>query len=607
MVVSPGNAMSFSAFEQKKNDDFGGQGARSLLTGDRYFELDRRASYYECTQHDMKFWDFDGRPISPKTMQPLIGHEQMNFVPLRMRRPSVPQRLGKVIVNSFTNLLFGENRFPTLRVEGDELSQDWHQTVARIGKLADKMIQARNRGGSAGTVGVSASFVNGLPRFEVHQAKNLFVHSWFDRTDLVPEHVSEVYLHSKTQWDGREFAKVWYWFRRDWTPEADVVFEDVLFRPDEKEITWIVDQDRTTFHGDGRCHLEWIQNIPTDEIDGLPDYDGLYENFDSIDLLMSVITKGAILNLDPTVKMKVDLDEWTHRELKKGSDHTLFVGKDGDADYLELSGQSIEAGLKLVDAKRKYIFETAECVVPNPDEVAAQGVSSVAIKAMFAPMLAKADILRTQYGSGVERILCNLEASARNQSSISVQVPDPNGVPDPVTGLVPMIEAEQVVNLPPKLVENPIIDPLTQQPSGEVEMISQPRQLGPGGELLTQWPPYFLPTPQDQAQMTQSLSTATGGKAFLSQETATEQMARAYGVEPSEEWKRVQEEQKAGAAAQAAMIGGDPGAMGGQVADPHQLPPGAEPHHPPPHDQGPPPAPHPDDPDADIPVDIDLT
>ncbi len=166
--------------------------------------------------------------------------------------------------------------------------------------------------------------------------------------------------------------------------------------------------------------------------------------------------------------------------------------------------------------------------------------------------------------------------------------------------------------LPPKVVTQPKIDPATGMPSttGEEETIQVPRALGVGGEIVLQWSAYFPPTPQDQAQITQSLTTATGAKAFLSQETATECAAKAFGVDPAEEWRRVRDEGAAATASQAAMM--DTGAAGGAVSSPHEQPPGAEPapdEHP---AAGIPPIPslpvHPvNDPDADIPIDVDLT
>lgn len=645
-MIEAANRSGVSRLDDETNT-FGGSGVRAMLAGERYAELEKRMSYYDCTQHDRKYWDFDGRPINPRTLQPLMGAERAFWVPLGQRRPSTPVRLGKVIVASFSNLLFGENRFPTIRVEGDPLTEDWLQAAAKAGKLPAGMMLARAHGGAAGTAGLSWCFRDGKPQFEVHKPQNLFVHSWLNRVQLIPEHVSEVYMTKKTKWDGRAFNQIYYWVRRDWTPDAEVYFEEVPAERD-KDPVWIVDWEKTVQHGDDCCHLEWIQNLPSEEQDGEPDYHGIYEKFDQIDLVMSVITRGGIKNLDPTVLLKMDRDEIGRMGIAKGSDNALVVGKDGDASYMELAGQSLESGLKLVDVLRSQILEEAQCIVPDPNEVAAQGISSVAIKAMFAPMTAKSDQHREQYGSANERVLAKMQKSARLKLSMAITVPvdpkptapalpagplsDPLAPADPLPAhpaddLVPPVvpddtlaapdleptgpleaDAQFVIDLPPKIIDEPSIDPLTGQPDGQMISKQVPRELGPGGEVTLQWPPYFAPTPADQAQIVTSLTTATGGKAVMSVETAVEAAAVAFGKDPAEEWRRVQAEGKADAAAQASML--DMGAAAGAVPHEGAPPPGAHPSPPPPpasHLDDPLP-PHPNElPDAHVPVDLDLT
>lgn len=598
--IDPNNAMSYSAFGAK--DDFGGVPAISILGGDRFEDLQRKQAYYECTQHDAKRWDFDGRPISPRSTQPLLGAERSWWVPLKMRRPSMTYRLGKIIVDSFTNLLFGENRFPTIRCEGDHKTEDFLQTIARVGRLPLKMIRARNLGGACGTVGVSWCFRHGKPRFEVHEAKNLFVHTWDDRLELIPSHVTEVYLFSKTKWDGKAFTKQWYWFRRDWTQEADIVFEDEPVPQDpNKQIEWKVDMSRSNFHGDGVCHLEWIQNLPSDEIDGVPDYEGLYEDFDVIDTLTSVVSKGAISNLDPTLKVKMDRMEMDFHGIRKGSENAVVVGKDGDADYLELSGSSIDAGIKLIEALRRTTLETAQCVVPDPHEVAAQGTSSVAMKMMYAPMTSKADVLREQYGMAIERMLSNIARVCREKLAADVTVIEEVEEED---GKKKTTEtaARFFIALPPKIEKEKLVDPLTNEETDEEIERKIEREPGDGEEVSLQWPPYFAPTPQDQGQVATFLQTATGGQPFLSQQTAVEQAAHATGTDPAEEWKRVRDQGKKQAEQEQGMLAGDPG---GGVQAPNQLPPGAEEKEEPPPGEAPPA--DDEDPDAHIPVDVDLT
>ena len=110
--------------------------ATNVLSSPRFKELDRRQAYYDCTQHDEKRYDFDGRIISlhgPGALasQPLINNTVAPFyVPLRMRRPSAPYRLARVMTNSFTNLVFGAGRFPDVKVIGDANSQDFQQALA---------------------------------------------------------------------------------------------------------------------------------------------------------------------------------------------------------------------------------------------------------------------------------------------------------------------------------------------------------------------------------------------------------------------------------------------------------------------------------------------
>lgn len=542
---------------------------RSILYGDRFRDLDYRESYYACTQHDAKTYDFDGRIISgPKAVQPLMSAEKSpTYIPLKMRRPAAPIRMGKIITDSFTNLLFGENRFPNVRIDGDEKSQDFAQTLSRVGRLPMQMIRARSLGGAMGTVGVSWCYNEGSPRFQVHNAKNLYVHSWIDRTLLLPKHVTEVYMFYKVRWDGKGFNKSYYWYRRDWTPNADFIFEDVPYEKDQDPL-WAIDEAKSNRHGDGIVHFEWIQNVPTDEIDGLPDYDGLYDQFDQLDILNSVVVRGAILNLDPTLKLKMDADMVSRVGVRKGSDNALIVGKDGDAEYMELAGTSIEAGTKLLENMRRSILETAQCIVPDPHEVAAQGVSSIAIKTMFAPMLARCDVLREQYAAATQRILENMVKVAINKMGQPELRPmlDEHEEPvlDPVTGEPQMMSITFTVNLPPLVEDQPqkTIDPTT---GAEIPLIDEktgvqaivpikiPRTPGGGGEVSLHWPPYFTPTFDDQAKVVTAMQVATGGKAFLSTETATDIAAAAFGVDPAEERKRVQSEALAGAQQQAAM------------------------------------------------------
>ena len=562
--------------------------ATNVLSSPRFKELDRRQAYYDCTQHDEKRYDFDGRIISlhgPGALasQPLINNTVAPFyVPLRMRRPSAPYRLARVMTNSFTNLVFGAGRFPDVKVIGDADSQDFQQALVRATSLSAKMIRARTIGGSVGTVGLSWCYdYRGRPRVSVHNGKYLYVHEWDDREELIPAWVTEVYLTPKDEWDGtrRKYVRNWYWYRHDWTETEDIRFKRVLYKAG-REPDWQPDPDQSVTHGDGFCHFSWIQNMPTEEIDGLPDYDGLYEFFDQLDIMLSVISKGAVLNLDPTLVLKVDRDIVGAMGVAKGSDNALIVGEEGDAAYLELMGSSIEAGVKLFNEKRRTALEVGQCVVPDPSETTGADVSSLTLKTRYMPMLGKAEIYRDQYGEGLRRVLDQMTEVARLRVGKPrlVYVKNDQGVDVAQNEIL-------VVNLPPKVVETHEVNEAGEpnlddagQPKKSVELV--PRMPGPGGESELAWPEYFPPTPADKNAAVTAASAATGGKPVLSQQTAVEQVATMYGVQPDEEWARVQKDgasDQAKQLEQAKAFGSAGDAMGGGVGKEGDLPPGAKP------------------------------
>ena len=71
-------------------DSMNGFRGRNLLDSERFRELDRRQSYYDCTQHDYKRFDFDGRMVQSSggisATQPLMSAEKAAwYVPLRRR------------------------------------------------------------------------------------------------------------------------------------------------------------------------------------------------------------------------------------------------------------------------------------------------------------------------------------------------------------------------------------------------------------------------------------------------------------------------------------------------------------------------------------------
>lgn len=567
-----------------------GFSAKKFVESERVRDLDRFQQYFDCTQHDHKKYDFDGRPCASASSRVNIASATFEVsngnVPMRNRRPCKPVRLGRTIVNSFTSLLFGEERWPDFVVKDDEEAQDYATAIDEDANLAIRLTEGRNVGGSQGSVGFSWRIQNAHPRVSVHNPKHIHIHAWIDRDELLPSYVIECSRSYEDLWDPKKKAvtRQWFWNRKDWTPVADVVYVKQPYQAGS-DPEWLIDEDASGIHNDGFCHFEWVQNLPDSEnVDGEPDYEGQLESLDSLDETSSVLARGTRVNLDPTLVLKMDPLHVGKMGIKKGSDNALLVGLQGDAKYLELAGTAVTAGLELMKASKADILEACECIIPNPDDVAAGAVSGVAMTLVYRPMIAKTGILRKQYGRAITRIVKAILTKARQLAQVeevSTTVPmlDMMGqqMLDPMTNEPLWTEQiSQIVyalSLPDRIEENssPIVDPMTGQDTGEMEIVftSVPRQPGTSNNLDLTWGEFFPLTPDDQTKIVTLASLATAGKAVMSKETAIEIVATAFGRDPIAEKKRVELGAKQQMAEQRAMvaagIGGPmPGEGGGK-------------------------------------------
>jgi hypothetical protein len=157
-------------------------------------------------------------------------------------------------------------------------------------------------------------------------------------------------------------------------------------------------------------------------------------------------------------------------------------------------------------------------VLTDPNEIAASGVSSVAIKLVFAPMLAQANVLRSTYGKkGICRLILSMMRVARKN------------------------QGTDVVHLPPRIEKEKDEETGEDEETRTVERVP-----GESEDIDLHWPPYFQATPQDKSTEVTTLTTAVGaGKQVLSTRTANEEAAKLFGRDPDEEWKRLQDEQDA--------------------------------------------------------------
>lgn len=495
----------------------------------RFRMLDRYEAHYACLQYAHLQHDWWG--LNADAMETISSEIQVPFgftqpvmdLMVRSKRPTAPYNLCKAVVDRFTGLLFSENRKPEVTAEGDPETEDFLQAAMEQMRFWPKMRQARTMGGAVGSVLVTAHLRDGRFCLEIHNPKHIQV-VWKDRRTLTPLAVLKVYRYPVEELAYNEKGEaagtkiVQYLYRRIITEVDDTVYKPVRLDGQE-QATWEVESSAS--HSLGFFPGVWIQNLPVlDSEDGNPDCHGAWQNFDTLDRLLSQMNKAVLLNLDPSLVIGVDpkVVEAMGGSVRKGSDHALYVGQGGNANYLEISGSGVNAGMTVYGTLKQNTLDVVRCVLVDPTQVSGAAQSAKAIEYIYAPMLEKADDLRAQYGDlGIVPLIQIVERMARAYSGKTVALGN---------GKI----GRFAFDLPPRIVAG--------QPV--------PRVLGTGGgRVHVKWGPYFAPTEQDKSAAINNIVAAKGG-GLLDGETAVKEAAPIFGIkDPETVYAKVKEEQAA--------------------------------------------------------------
>ena len=423
-------------------------------------------------------------------------------LPLRYRRPSVPYRLATVIVDRFTSLLFSSGRHPDIRVQGDPDTEDYINALADVARLWPACIQARTYGGAVGSACMSFKFAAGKPVIENHDPRWCDV-EFTDRESGVVKKLTKLYMNSKDELGPKGWQTHWYWYRREITDTEDILFKPV--RVDEGGKAPVFVPDRVIRHNFGFCPVVWVQNEPDQHnLDGVSDTACVLELIEGIDQLTSQAHRGILANCDPTLVLTTDME---FSGIRKGSDNAIKLPPGSGAQYLEISGTGPERAMAMASQLRRYALEVAQVVLENASEVAQ---TATEVERSYASMLARADVLREQYGQrGVLPLMTMVLKAARMIESGELLSPEGD---------------RMELDLPPRMVESeegPKLEPRT---LGDADL---------GSRVDLQWGPYFERTVDEALKATQT-SAAAKAAGLIDADHATKYVSRYFDVQDSE-------------------------------------------------------------------------
>lgn len=497
--------------------------------------IDVKEAYFRSMQDAWKSYNWDGDYVKGMQGQRLAT-ENTTYVPYMNRIPSVRYDIGKVIVKRLTAMLFGTGHFPEIKIHGDPDAEDYVKALAKAARLSQRMLEARDLGGACGSVCLSMGLLNGKPRVNVHNAKHCTVLRWAERDELRVGAALLTYEYEELVSEAGKVDKKKFYYARYWDEEREIIWSPIPQEVAESPL-WTNWQSETIEHGLGFTPFYWIQNEPdNEEDDGNCDYEGMPDLFDELNRLLSAGTRGVRANVDPTL---VVMDDPVNNPgtIRAGSGNSLY--SPGGAKYLELSGTAQKAQEMQAKLIIQMILDTAGVVMADPQTISGSAQSAAAMRLIYAPMLAKVDVLREQYGEqGLRVILVDMLRMAKMvESQPPVEEVQPDGTVKLVKSriiLPPRVdmieedaedeEAEEETALPgmpppiPKRKKKEVSYEITERVPGELEEV----------ELV--WAPYFSPTWTDIAAAVNAVKGATNNKPVLSQKSGVSVLAPLFEV-----------------------------------------------------------------------------
>ncbi|MFA5166867.1 MAG: hypothetical protein WC449_06280, partial [Candidatus Paceibacterota bacterium] len=178
-------------------------------------------------------------------------------------------------------------------------------------------------------------------------------------------------------------------------------------------------------------------------------------------------------------------------------------------------------------------------------------VASVALQMVFAPMLARRSLICTCAGDAIVELLTQMLKVCQERWKELVPETDADGN-------VTETEVSNYLLLDPIVEEEDEVDEATGEKTGEVSIEIREREPGTGKHLKLEWGPAFKPNSVDVQNTITTLSTATGGKAVISQRTAVEVVAALLNKDPDEIMEEIKGDHQTEMAMNGSMFGVTP-------------------------------------------------
>lgn len=324
------------------------------------------------------------------------------YVKLKDRRPKIIFPFAKVYSDRMSSKLVGKSTFPKFRIEEDEESDYFiNKVLIPNSYFKAKMLGVAKDFSLRTSAFVRFKFDDGQLRIIKYNSN--YCYPEFDSSGAL-ESVEVKYIYKTEEIDESTGTYIRRWFRLILSKEKDTFFNSPVYK-ENSEPQWEVEEEIE--HKLGFVQGEWFrlgENPHSPDGENNPIIYDMCEFIDALNYNLSQSDSAVNYATEPQLAI-TGLDAEEQEKLIKSASKTWLLGREGQANFLEISGSGVKSAKEQREDYMKMFQDIARIVFLDPDKMAAQAQSGKAMEVLHGPMVEFINEMRPWFEKGMISLL----------------------------------------------------------------------------------------------------------------------------------------------------------------------------------------------------------
>lgn len=357
-------------------------------------KLEKVSKYLAGTQYNgLHDWDSSNDPE--------------NHVPLFKRKPKIIYPFLKVLSERVASKLVGGSTFPKMKIEQDPEAEYFANLIIEGGFVKPRILDAIKKFVPYNSVFVRYKIADGILKIE-NYCSNYCYPQFSPNGNLESIEIKYVYDSGEVSPSG---AKIEKWFKLYLSTETDILYDNPIYdknstiEPNFQEVSRVD-------HGIGFVQGEWFSNGESlySPDGGDPVISDIFGFIDAINYNLSQTVSATNYGLDPQLIIS-GMDEDEVDTLIKSSAKGWVMGRDGQAQFLEVSGSGVKTAIETNADLFKRICDIARIVMLDPEKIVGSAQSGKAMEILHGPLVELINEMRPWIEKGLKSLMTKIIAT----------------------------------------------------------------------------------------------------------------------------------------------------------------------------------------------------